>query len=84
MRTVVTDEDLVLVVGDHSVGKLQMTRATELVQHCAIAIKHDHTHHLTAGTHKRAPVSCCEVTISASFSRTKEKQLTFDILSKIH
>jgi len=46
MRSVVADENLILVIGDDAVRELEMTGAAELVQHGAIAIKHDHTHHL--------------------------------------
>lgn len=46
MRPIVADEDLVLIVGDDAVGKLEVAWTAELVQHRAVAIKHDYTHHL--------------------------------------
>ena len=44
--SVVTDEDLLPIVDNHSVGKLEVLRATKLVQHVAKLVKDDHPHHL--------------------------------------
>ena len=60
MWSVVADEDLVLVVSHDTVGKLQMSRAAELVQHGAVAIEHHHTHHLHT-VHSRPH---CELTVA--------------------
>lgn len=46
VRPIVADEDLLLVVHHHAVGELEVLRAPELVQHIAVLIKDDHTHHL--------------------------------------
>jgi len=46
VRPVVTDENLILVVGNNTVWKLQVAGAAKLVQHGSVAIKHDDTHHL--------------------------------------
>ena len=46
MRSVVADENLVLVIGNDTIGKLEVAGAAELVQHGAVAIEHNHTHYL--------------------------------------
>ena len=46
VSTVVRDEDLLLVVDDHSVGELEVLRASELVQNVAHLIEDYDAHHL--------------------------------------
>lgn len=46
VRTVVTDENLLLVVDHNAVRELEMLRATKLLQHVAGLVKDYNTHHL--------------------------------------
>lgn len=43
---VVTDEDLLAIIDNNSIGELQMFGAAKLVQNIAHLIKNNHTHHL--------------------------------------
>ena len=46
VRPVVANEDLLPVVDNHAVGKLQVFGATEFVQQVALLVKNNHSHNL--------------------------------------
>ena len=56
VSAIVRDENLHLIVNHNTVGKLQVPRAGELVEHVADHVEDDNSHHLALDNHNTPPI----------------------------